>query len=168
MTKRSEYHDDTPALKKFDPRNPPDIKSLVLRLAKTDRRLKRHYYTNDYYKFDIDESRIRETYDGFGHEVTILPEGANDLYSIKHICCAEGPTPQSYWMPFKYWVDLRPPRITQHEADLFNRFETERLILAKTLLDLNGIVSKKYGMHCLDDESVAAYEQELRKAGIYD
>ena len=168
MTKRSEYHDDTPALKKFDPRNPPDIKTLSLRFVRTDNLTKRHYYTNDYYKFDIDESRIRERYNGCGTEVSILAESSKGLYDIRLICCSKSPAPQCNWHPATFWVDLRPPKITQHEHDLFNRFETERLILAKTLLDLNEIVTARYGMRVLGDESIAEYRRELRKAGVYD
>lgn len=65
-----------------------------------------------------------------------------------------------------YHLEIVPPKTVLHGHELFENYEQERLIVCKTLLDLDAVIRKSYGMYVLSDDLADACWHQLRAHGI--
>lgn len=160
MTSRtvSEY---VPELKSYKPGTPVDINSTSLNLRHIETasyaygrngHRKAHIYANDYYSFHWYEPKPNETH------MCIFNTTSKNLFDADTIYA---------WKPDlskPYRLTVTPPKTRLEDAKILETFETERLILCKTLLDLDAIIREKHGMWVLNNDLAAAFKTRLNTA----
>ena len=163
-----EIYGRMPNPRPFDLEDPPDIKNLYLELVESDEDARLYIYTNGCYSFGLDMSEADVVRANGRHEMRILAKSGKGLFRITRIRTADAEVPQENGKPCRFWLDIRPPKAVLHDGGLFDLHETERLVLAKTMLDLNGVLASTYGgdIAPLDYDTVLVYYNELRKRGI--
>lgn len=142
---------DMPDLPEFDPENPPDIKTLSLRLTHFDAADGTHVYSNGCYAFSWSESDLHDNW------LMVWSRNASGLFKLEVDCDKTVPM-----LGKPHTIRIVIPRPIWHEADLLNDpYATGRLIAMKTLVDLNGIVMEKYGLRVISDKIAEKFRQKL-------
>lgn len=141
-------YDGLPPLVPFDRNNPPDIKNLKLKLEAADPSDGTLVYSNGCYAFTwYDAVRKKE-------RCLIYTSCAKGLLRINYMEAVQDPDTARRKGSR---IDIKPARQTFHEKDLTDDDRTERLILIKTLTDLDDIMQAEYGLRVLGAGTKTAF-----------
>lgn len=158
--------DDMPKLKPYKPSTPVNIKDLNLVHIKTA--ISNGYacgprtyrvYANAHYAFVWWDPEPNDP------NLPIYNRDVKNLYRPRHMWAWKPGVKTVLWEK-PYHLEIVPPKTRLHGHEVLENFEQERLILCKTLLDLDAIIRKNYGMYVLSDELADAYWHHLRAHGI--
>lgn len=162
-----EVRNSMPKLKRYVPGTPINIKTMrnvipvqsVTVLGPTGPETYR-ICANEYYAFAWPEPRPYET------SMPICIQDVKYLFRPRNVWAWKQGSAIDPRERYERRMRIIPPKARLEKRELLSDFEQERLILCKTLLDLDAIIRKNYGMYVLSDELADAYWHHLRAHGI--
>lgn len=133
---------DMPKLKPFDAKLPIDRNAFAqqhLTRVPPSHNLPIRTYANEYYAFSWNEPRPGNV------AITVYAESAKNLFKIKDLFAYKPGHPDA----FKYPVKIAPPPYAMRGNGILDDCRAQRIVLIHTLLDLNEIMRREYGMRVL-------------------
>lgn len=119
------------------------------------RPIKYHIYSNGFYAFAYQAPSLYQTH------IDIIAKHAMGLYKIRKLQGWNLTPGRIVKLPDSYHIEFAPPKTKLTDIDILRDYDKERMILYKTLLDLEEIMLLKHNLSILPEPLPTAFNSWL-------